>query len=153
MTTRNVAVLVGSLRKQSFNRKIANEMIALAPASLNLEIVEIGQLSFFNQDLEATPPADWVEFRARVAKADAALFVTPEFNRSVPGVLKNALDVGSRPYGKSAWNGKPAAVASVSMRDRRLRRQSSSATITHICEHANTAAAGSVHQQRFRPVR
>ena len=102
MTTRNVAVLVGSLRKQSFNRKIANEMIALAPASLNLEIVEIGQLSFFNQDLEATPPADWVEFRARVAKADAALFVTPEYNRSVPAVLKNALDVGSRPYGKSA---------------------------------------------------
>ena len=75
MTTRNVVVLVGSLRKQSFNRKIANEIIALAPASLNLEIVEIGQLSFFNQDLEATPPADWVEFRARVAKADAALFV------------------------------------------------------------------------------
>ena len=110
MTTRNVAVLVGSLRKQSFNRKIANEIIALAPASLNLEIVEIGQLSFFNQDLEATPPGDWVEFRTRVAKADAALFVTPEYNRSVPAVLKNALDVGSRPYGKSAWKGKPAAV-------------------------------------------
>jgi chromate reductase len=115
MTTRNVVVLVGSLRKQSFNRKIANEIIALAPASLNLEIVEIGQLSFFNQDLEAKPPADWVEFRARVAKADAALFVTPEYNRSVPAVLKNALDVGSRPYGKSAWDGKPAAVASVSI--------------------------------------
>ena len=115
MTTRNVAVLVGSLRKQSSNPKIANEIIALAPASLSLEIVEIGQLSFFNQDLEATPPADWVEFRARVAKADAALFVTPEYNRSVPAVLKNALDVGSRPYGKSAWNGKPWAVASVSI--------------------------------------
>ena len=115
MMTRNVVVLIGSLRKQSFNRKIANEIIALAPASLNLEIVEIGQLSFFNQDLEATPPADWVEFRARVAKADAALFVTPEYNRSVPAVLKNALDVGSRPYGKSAWDGKPAAVASVSI--------------------------------------
>jgi chromate reductase len=115
MITRNVAVFVGSLRKQSFNRKIANEMIALAPAPLNLEIVEISQLSFFNQDLEATPPADWVEFRARVAKADAALFVTPEYNRSVPAVLKNALDVGSRPYGKNAWNGKPAAVASVSI--------------------------------------
>src|SRR5450830_725555 len=114
MITRNVAVFVGSLRKQSFNRKIANEMIALAPAPLNLEIVEISQLSFFNQDLEATPPADWVEFRARVAKADAALFVTPEYNRSVPAVLKNALDVGSRPYGKSIWDGKPAAIVSVS---------------------------------------
>jgi len=115
MTMRNVAVLVGSLRKQSFNRKIANEMIALAPASLKLEIVEIGQLSFFNQDLETTPPADWVDFRARIAQADAALFVTPEYNRSVPGVLKNALDVGSRPYGKSVWNGKPAAVVSGSI--------------------------------------
>jgi chromate reductase len=115
MTIRHVAVLVGSLRKQSFNRKIANEMIALAPASLKLEIVEIKQLSFFNQDLEATPPADWVDFRARIAQADAALFVTPEYNRSVPGVLKNALDVGSRPYGKSVWTGKPAAVVSVSI--------------------------------------
>ena len=116
MTTRNVAVLVGSLRKQSFNRRIANEMVALAPsASLALAIVEIGQLSFFNQDLEDKPPADWVDFRARVAKADAVLFVTPEYNRSVPAVLKNAVDVGSRPYGKSVWNGKPAAIASVSI--------------------------------------
>jgi chromate reductase len=115
MTTHNVAVFVGSLRKDSFNRKIANELIALAPPSLSLEIVEIGQLSFFNQDLEATPPKDWVDFRARVAKADAALFVTPEYNRSVPAVLKNAIDVASRPYGQSVWNGKPAAVISVSV--------------------------------------
>jgi chromate reductase len=105
MSTRTVAVLVGSLRKQSFNRRIANEMIALAPPSLSMEILEIGQLSFFNQDLEATPPADWVDFRARVAKADAVLFVTPEYNRSVPAVLKNAVDVASRPHGQSVWNG------------------------------------------------
>jgi chromate reductase, NAD(P)H dehydrogenase (quinone) len=115
MTTHNVAVFVGSLRKDSFNRKVASDMIALAPPPLSLEIVEIGQLSFFNQDLEATPPKDWTDFRARVAKADAAVFVTPEYNRSVPAVLKNAIDVGSRPYGQSVWNGKPAAVVSVSI--------------------------------------
>ena len=115
MTTRNVAILVGSLRSDSFNRKIANEMIALAPASLKLESIEIGQLPLFNQDLEATPPAQWEAFRARIARADAVLFVTPEYNRSVPAVLKNAFDVGSRPYGKSVWDGKPAAVASASL--------------------------------------
>jgi chromate reductase, NAD(P)H dehydrogenase (quinone) len=115
MATRSVATIVGSLRKESFNRKIANEMIALAPAPLKLESLEIGQLPFFNQDLEAEPPAEWEAFRARVARADAVLFVTPEYNRSVPAVLKNALDVGSRPYGKSVWNGKPAAVASASL--------------------------------------
>ena len=115
MAQRNVAVLVGSLRKQSFNRKIANEMIAIPPASLKLESLEIGQLPFFNEDLEAAPPEEWEAFRARVAKADAVLFVTPEYNRSVPAVLKNALDVGSRPYGKSVWNAKPAAVASASL--------------------------------------
>jgi chromate reductase, NAD(P)H dehydrogenase (quinone) len=115
MTVRNVAVLVGSLRQQSFNRMIADEMIALAPDSLALEIVEIGDLIFFDQDLEESPPANWVAFRARIAKADAVLFVTPEYNRSVPAVLKNAIDVGSRPYGQSVWNGKPAAVASASL--------------------------------------
>jgi chromate reductase len=115
MTARNVAILIGSLRKDSFNRKIAQEMIALAPAGLKFDILEIGRLALFNEDLEATPPAEWVDFRARVAKADAVLFVTPEYNRSVPAALKNALDVGSRPYGKSVWSGKPAAIASASL--------------------------------------
>ena len=112
--TRNVAVLVGSLRKDSFNRKMALAMTALAPESLKLEIVEIGQLPHYNQDDDTNPPAPWAAFRKRIAEADAVLFVTPEYNRSVPGVLKNAIDVGSRPYGKSAWSGKPAAVISVS---------------------------------------
>ena len=111
---RNVAVLVGSLRKESFTRKVANALAAVAPASLKLDIVEIGQLSYYNQDLENTPPPDWVAFRDRIRGADAVLFATPEYNRSVPGVLKNAIDVGSRPYGKSAWDGKPGAVISVS---------------------------------------
>jgi chromate reductase len=113
-TVRHVAVFVGSLRKESFNRKIAHALIELAPASLELEIVEIGQLPFYNQDDDASPPETWTAFRQRVQAADAVLFVTPEYNRSVPGVLKNALDVASRPYGHSAWNGKPGAVVSVS---------------------------------------
>ena len=113
-TTRDVAVIVGSLRKESFNRKLANALIAMAPAPLKLEIVEIRQLPLYNQDDDANPPAPSAAFKARVQKADAVLFVTPEYNRSVPGVLKNALDIASRPYGKSAWDGKPGAVISLS---------------------------------------
>jgi chromate reductase len=111
---RDVAVIVGSLRRDSFTRKVANAIIRLAPPSLALEIVEIGQVSHYNQDLESSPPADWVALRERVRVAHAVLFATPEYNRSVPGVLKNAIDVASRPHGKSAWNGKPGAVVSVS---------------------------------------
>jgi chromate reductase len=113
-TTRDVAVFVGSLRKESFNRKLANALIAMAPPSLKLEIVEIRQLPLYNQDDDASPPAASVAFKERVQRAHAVLFVTPEYNRSVPGVLKNAIDVASRPYGKSAWNGKPGAVISLS---------------------------------------
>jgi len=113
-TVRNVAVLVGSLRKDAFSRKLANALIALAPAELKLEIVEIGQLPLYNQDDDAAPPAAWTAFRQPVKSADAVLFVTPEYNRSVPAPLKNAIDVGSRPYGQSVWNGKPGAVISIS---------------------------------------
>jgi chromate reductase len=108
----SVAVVVGSLRKESFSLKIAKALTGLAPSSLQLDVVTLGGLSFYNQDLEATPPADWVSFRERVKKADAVLFVTPEYNRSVPGILKNAIDVGSRPYGQSVFNGKPGGVIS-----------------------------------------
>src|SRR6266436_9600421 len=109
----NVCVLVGSLRKASFNGMLANALIWLAPSSLKLDIVEIGQLPFYNQDLETDPPpAPWTAFGQRVKAADAVLFVTPEYNRSVPAVLKNALDVGSRPYGSSVWDRKPGAVVS-----------------------------------------
>jgi chromate reductase len=112
---RDVAVLVGSLRKESFSRKIAHAVAELAPATLKLEIVEIGGLSLYNPDEDgANLPAAWRTFRERIRRADAVLFVTPEYNRSVPGLLKNALDVGSRPYGQSAWSGKPAAIVSVS---------------------------------------
>lgn len=114
MASKKVAVLVGSLRKGSLNRKMALALATLAPASLQLEIVEIGGLALFNQDDEADPPAPNAAFKQKIAAADAVLFLTPEYNRSVPGALKNALDVASRPYGKSAWTGKPGAVISVS---------------------------------------
>lgn len=92
----------------------AKALATLAPKELQLEIVEIGQLSLYNQDYDDKPPAEWLAFRDRIRAADAVMFVTPEYNRSVPGVLKNAIDIGSRPYGQSAWNGKPGAVISVS---------------------------------------
>lgn len=112
--SRDVAVLVGSLRKESFNRKLAKVLIGLAPQSMKLEIVEIGNLQLYNQDLDASPPPEWTAFRDRIRRADAVLFITPEYNRSVPAPLKNAIDVGSRPYGSSAWDGKPGGVISVS---------------------------------------
>jgi chromate reductase, NAD(P)H dehydrogenase (quinone) len=111
---RDVALIVGSLRKDSINRKVANALAELAPASLKLAIVEIGQLPIYNPDLDDQPPPEWTAFRERIKAAGAVLFVTPEHNRSAPAVLKNALDVGSRPYGKSAWSGKPGAVVSAS---------------------------------------
>jgi chromate reductase, NAD(P)H dehydrogenase (quinone) len=110
----DVAVIVGSLRKASINRQVANLLIDLAPASLKLSIVEIGELPIYNQDDDDNPPAAWTAFRERIRAAGAILFVTPEHNRSVPAALKNALDIGSRPYGKSAWSGKPGAVVSAS---------------------------------------
>jgi chromate reductase, NAD(P)H dehydrogenase (quinone) len=112
---RNVAVLVGSLRRESLNRKLALALAAMAPPSLKLQIVEIRDLPLYDQDLETdTPPAPWAEFRRHVTAADALLFVTPEYNRSIPGAMKNAIDVGSRPYGKSVFTGKPGGVISVS---------------------------------------
>lgn len=113
MTTHTVAVLVGSLRKGSFSRQVAEAIAELSPETLKFRFVEIGDLPFYNQDDEATPPAQWVRFRDQVRSADALLFVTPEYNRSVPAVLKNAVDVASRPYGHSVFNGKPGAVVSV----------------------------------------
>jgi chromate reductase len=112
--TRTVAVLVGSLRQASFTRKVAKALAALAPDTLTFQFVEIGDLALYNEELEASVPEPWARFRAAVRAVDAVLFATPEYNRSVPGVLKNAIDVGSRPYGKSVWDRKPAAVVSVS---------------------------------------
>ena len=107
-----VVVIVGSIRKESFTLKIANALAKLAPASLKLDVVTLHGISFFNQDLEATPPADWLAFREKIQKSSGVLFVTPEYNRSIPGVLKNAIDVGSRPSGKSSFLGKPVGIVS-----------------------------------------
>jgi chromate reductase, NAD(P)H dehydrogenase (quinone) len=113
-TLHKVAVLVGSLRNASISRKVALTLAGLASSRVKLEIVEIGELPHYNADLEESVPPQWAAFRRAVAESNAVLFVTPEYNRSVPGVLKNAIDVGSRPYGKSAFAGKPAAIVSVS---------------------------------------
>ena len=115
MAVRNVAVIVGSLRKASFSRHCALALMKLAPETLKLGFVEIGDLALYNQDLDTdTRPEPWTRFRDAIRPCDGVLFVTPEYNRSVPGVLKNAIDVGSRPYGQSVWSKKPAAVVSTS---------------------------------------
>ena len=110
------AVLVGSLRRESFSRKLAKALSNLTPDSLKIEIIEIGDLRLYNQDNDddGKSPPEWVTFRNQVRTYDGVLFITPEYNRSVPAVLKNAIDVGSRPYGKSIWDGKPGAVISIS---------------------------------------
>jgi chromate reductase, NAD(P)H dehydrogenase (quinone) len=112
MATHNIVVIVGSLRKDSFTLKIANALAKLAPASLKLDVVTLHGISFFNQDLEAAPPADWTAFREKIQKSDGVIFVTPEYNRAISGVLKNAIDVASRPYGKSSFLGKPTGIIS-----------------------------------------
>jgi chromate reductase len=112
--TRRIATLIGSLRRGSLNRMAARAIEKLAPPSLAFDEIPIGDLPAYNQDREEDPPREWTAFRDRVRGAEAVLFVTPEYNRSVPGLLKNAIDVGSRPYGRSVWSGKPAAVVSVS---------------------------------------
>lgn len=113
-----IAVIIGSLRKESFTRKFANAAIAQAPEEMQCRIVEIGDLAMYNQDLDDdphdNPPASWERFRGEIAEADGVLFLTPEYNRSIPACIKNAIDVGSRPQGKNKWYGKPAGIISVS---------------------------------------
>src|ERR1700761_3385020 len=112
MATHHIVTIAGSLRKESFTLKIANALAKIAPPSLKLDVMTPEGVSFFNQDLEANPPADWVAFRERLQKSHGVLFVTPEYNRAIPGVLKNLIDVGSRPYGKSSFLEKPTGIIS-----------------------------------------
>jgi chromate reductase, NAD(P)H dehydrogenase (quinone) len=112
--TSNVGVIVGSLRRAAYSRRLAHALQPLSPAGLDLSIIEIGAMSLYNQDDEPTPPAPWQAFRQAVRVADALLFITPEYNRSIPSPLKNAVDVGSRPKGASCFDAKPAAVISLS---------------------------------------
>ena len=114
--TYKIAILVGSLREGSINRKVARSMCAIRGDNLDCAMVAIGDLPLYNQDYDNSPqePESYAKFREQIAAADGILFCTPEYNRGVPGVLKNAIDVGSRPYGSSVWNGKPAAIISAS---------------------------------------
>ena len=109
-----IAIIVGSLREGSINRKVARSICGLRNDNLDCSMIEIGDLPLYNQDLDADPPAQWKRFREQISPADGVLFVSPEYNRGIPGVLKNAIDVGSRPYGHNAFNGKPGGVISVS---------------------------------------
>jgi len=116
MSKKKISVFVGSLRKDSFNKKIALEVIKIAPSNLEFEILSIGELVHYNNDLDqGNPPKEWVEFRNKVSDSDGFLFVTPEYNRGLPSVLKNAIDIASRPYGQNKMAGKPGAVISVSI--------------------------------------
>lgn len=117
MSNKKIAVIVGSPRKVSISRRMAQALMAMAPKSFDMEIVDITQLPFYNQDLEdaGNPPAAWLEFRERIKGVDGLLFVTPEYNRGLPALLKNALDVGSRPFGKAVWSGKPGAIVTISV--------------------------------------
>jgi len=115
MSKYQIAVIVGSLRKDSFNRKLANAIVALAPSEYSFKQVEIGDLPLYNQDDDANQAASVKRLKADIAAARGLLFVTPEYNRSIPGVLKNALDHASRPYGQSVWAGKPAGVIGISV--------------------------------------
>jgi chromate reductase, NAD(P)H dehydrogenase (quinone) len=112
--TYKIAILVGSLREASINRKVARSICAIRGDGLDCEMIEIGDLPLYNQDYDGNSPPEYERFREQIASADGVLFVSPEYNRAMPGVLKNAIDIGSRPYGKSVWNGKPAAIMTAS---------------------------------------
>jgi len=109
-----IAIIVGSLREGSINRKVARSICALRNDNLDCSMVEIGDLPLYNQDLDGNPPEQWTRFRQQVGAADGVLFCSPEYNRGIPGVLKNAIDVGSRPYGQSVFDKKPAAIVTAS---------------------------------------
>ncbi|MGQ0598030.1 NADPH-dependent FMN reductase [Aquabacterium sp.] len=115
MAQYQIAVVVGSLRRDSFNRKLATALAKLAPADFTFKQLPIGELPHYNQDDDAAPAESVKRLKADIAAAHGLLFVTPEYNRSIPGVLKNAIDHASRPYGQSAWKGKPAGVIGTSI--------------------------------------
>ena len=112
--TYKIAIIVGSLRKESINRKVARSICALRNDNLDCSMIEIGDLPLYNQDLDGNPPEQWTRFRKQIGEADGVLFCSPEYNRGIPGVLKNAIDVGSRPYGQSVFDKKPGAIVTAS---------------------------------------
>ena len=115
MSQYHIAVIVGSLRRDSFNRKLADAVVKLVPPEFSFKQVQIGDLPLYNQDDDSSPAESVKRMKAEIAAAQGLLFVTPEYNRSIPGVLKNAIDHASRPYGQSVWAGKPAGILGVSV--------------------------------------
>jgi chromate reductase len=109
-----IAIIVGSLREGSINRKVARSICALRNDNLDCSMIDISDLPPYNQDLDSSPPEQWQRFRKQIAEADGVLFCSPEYNRGIPGVLKNAIDVGSRPYGQSVFDKKPGAIVTAS---------------------------------------
>ena len=109
-----IAIIVGSLRRDSLNRKVARSICALRNDNLDCSMIEIGELPLYNQELDENPPEQWTRFRKQIAEADGVLFCSPEYNRGIPGALKNAIDIGSRPYGQSVFDKKPAAIVTAS---------------------------------------
>ena len=109
-----IAIIIGSLRKDSLNRSVARSICALRNDNLDCSMIEIGDLPLYNQDLDSDPPEQWTRFRQQIAASDGVLFCSPEYNRGIPGVLKNAIDVGSRPYGQSVFDKKPGAIVTAS---------------------------------------
>jgi len=144
VTPLNVAVLVGSLHKDAYSRKIAHVLVGLPPASLDCRIVEMADLPLYTEDLDSAPPASWTRFRAEIQGADAVLIVTPEYKRSIPGGLKNAIDVGSRPSYHSVWMACPPRGQCLTVQTGWIRREPSRPPELGVPEHASTAAAGSV---------
>lgn len=114
MSKQVIGIVIGSIRSGSYSRSVANYIVSQGTADVEFKVLEIGALPLYNQDLDNAPPAQWVQFREQVKALDGVLFITPEHNRSFPAALKNALDIASRPYGSSVWNGKPGGIISVS---------------------------------------
>lgn len=142
-----VAVVVGSLRRGSWNRALAHAVISLAPADFSFEFVEIGELPLYSQDYDADFPDVAKRFKESIEAADAQLFVTPEYNRSIPGVLKNAIDWGSRPWGHNSWSGKAGCRARhVAGCDRHRARAAAPAQRARVSRREDARAAGNVHQ-------
>jgi len=110
-----IGIVVGSLRKEAFSKKVASNVAKMFPDTCSTEMIEVGNLPLYSEEYDSNPPAEYSAFRSKIQSFDAILLVTPEYDRSIPGVLKNALDVASRPYGQSVWAGKPAAIISQSI--------------------------------------
>ncbi|EMI5492690.1 NAD(P)H-dependent oxidoreductase [Providencia stuartii] len=110
-----IGVVVGSLRSDSYNKKVANALIKLFPSHFTFKFIDISELPLYNQDADQHVPTTVAQFKSQISQCDGIIFVTPEYNRSIPGVLKNAIDQGSRPWGDNSWNGKPAGILGVSI--------------------------------------